>query len=372
MNLEPAEDVSCPKHTQNSDDIKNKNGLNISQAVLPNGNKINLLKTLLTSACERNCFYCPFRAGRNFRRITFKPAELAKDFMDIFRAGVAEGIFLSSGVAGGSLRTQDQLLAVAEILRKKFNYQGYLHLKLMPGAEFEQVKQAMRLANRVSLNLEAPNEMRLQKLAPGKNFLNEILKPLQWVEDIRKDQPGYLGWNGRWPSVTTQFVVGAVGENDVEILSATHYLYKSLRLARAYYSAFSPIEDTPFENQEGESPVREHRLYQASFLLRDYGFNLEELPYDSSGFLPKETDPKLAWARQNLIHAPMEINQASPNDLLRIPGIGPKGAAAILKARQQTSLKDLSQLSKLGVNTQNLAPFILLNGRQPATQIRFW
>ena len=243
---------------------RNKKDPVISQAVLPNGQRMRLLKTLLTSACERNCYYCPFRAGRDFRRETFKPDEMASTFMALQRGGVAQGIFLSSGIAGGSIRTQDQLLASAEILRSKFNYQGYIHLKLMPGVEYAQVEQAMRLADRVSVNLEAPNSQRLERLAPRKVFMEELLQPLRWVEEIRRSQAGTAGWKGRWPSSATQFVVGAVGENDLELLTTAAYLYQRLHLARTYFSTFHPIVDTPFENLPAESPQREQRLYQAS------------------------------------------------------------------------------------------------------------
>ncbi|MGE5223630.1 MAG: radical SAM protein, partial [Omnitrophica WOR_2 bacterium] len=244
MSLEPAEDAGCTqiKAGQRPDDIF------ISRAVIPGGKQIKLLKTLQTSACERNCYYCPFRAGRDFKRATFKPDEMAKTFMALNRAGLAEGIFLSSGIAGGGIRTQDQLIATAEILRKKMGFQGYLHLKIMPGAEKAQVERTMQLADRVSINLEAPNTRRLLALAPRKEFMEELLEPLKWVEEIRRRQPGYQGWKGYWPSTTTQFVVGAAGESDLELLQTTEYLYRQLRLKRAYFSAFSPVQDTPLEN----------------------------------------------------------------------------------------------------------------------------
>ena len=250
IHLEPAEETGCVKlDTQPQPQLsRNKKDPVISQAVLPNGQRMRLLKTLLTSACERNCYYCPFRAGRDFRRETFKPDEMASTFMALQRGGVAQGIFLSSGIAGGSIRTQDQLLASAEILRSKFNYQGYIHLKLMPGVEYAQVEQAMRLADRVSVNLEAPNSQRLERLAPRKFFMEELLQPLRWVEEIRRNQAGTAGWKGRWPSSATQFVVGAVGENDLELLTTAAYLYQRLHLARTYFSTFHPIVDTPFEN----------------------------------------------------------------------------------------------------------------------------
>ncbi|MGQ0603055.1 MAG: radical SAM protein [Anaerolineales bacterium] len=346
-----------------------KHSLGISHAVLPGGRKMPMLKTLLTSACERNCYYCPFRAGRNFRRATFKPEEMANVYAQMHKAGMVEGMFLSSGIAGGGVRTQDRLLDTVDILRRKHEYRGFLHLKMMPGLEKDQVLRAMQLADRVSINLEAPNTARLANLAPRKIFIEELLQPLKWAHEIRTAQLPHDTLAGRWPSLVTQFVVGAVGEDDLEILTTTNYLTKQLRLGRVYFSAFHPVPDTPLENHAPENPWREHRLYQASFLLRDYGFELEDLPFTQKGRLPLEMDPKLAWAQQNLQDTPLELNRAEKRDLLRIPGIGLKGAEAIIIARRQGKLRELGDLKQLGILAARAAPFILLNGRQPARQL---
>lgn len=338
-------------------------------AQLPNGQKIVLLKTLLSSACERDCFYCPFRAGRDFRRATFKPDEFAGLFSKMNQSGMAEGVFLSSGIAAGGVRTMDKLLDTADILRKKYHFKGYLHLKIMPGSEKDQVFRAMQLADRVSVNLEAPSTERLARLAPHKIFIEELMRPLRWVEEIRRTVPAYKFWNGRHPSTVTQFVAGGADESDLELLNTTQWLMKNVRLKRAYFSAFHPILDTPLENKPAVNPMREHRLYQASFLLRDYGFDLEDLPFTSDENLPLHTDPKLAWAQINLVHAPIEVNRAEKRDLMKIPGIGLKGAEAILSARRLNRLHDLSALKKLGVIAERAAPYILLNGRRPASQL---
>ena len=342
----------------------------ISEAQMPNGKRIKLLKTMITSACERNCYYCPFRAGRNMRRATFKPEELARTFQLMYKTGRVEGMFLSSGIIGGGIRTQDRLLDTADILRNKLGFRGYLHLKIMPGAERAQVERAMQLASRVSINLEAPNTKRLQALAPLKIFTEELLQPLKWAEEIRQNQSPHRTWNGRWPSSTTQFVVGAVGESDLELLATSEYLIRNARLKRAYFSAFNPIKDTPLEDHAPTDPLRQHRLYQSSYLLRDYGFSLEDMPFDQTGNLPLGEDPKLAWARSSLQHAPVEVNRADRRQLLQIPGIGPKGAAAILNARRKGKLHDLRDLDKLGVVAKRAAPFILLDGKRPAYQLQ--
>lgn len=348
---------------------KEKDQAFVHPAQLPNGQKIMLLKTLLSSACERDCFYCPFRAGRDFRRATFKPDEFAGLFNKLNQSGAAEGVFLSSGIAGGGIRTMDKLLDTADILRKKYKYRGYLHLKVMPGSEKDQVFRAMQLADRVSVNLEAPNTERLAKLAPHKIFFEELLRPLKWIEEIRQTVPAYKFWNNRWPSTATQFVAGGSDESDLELLTVTSWLNKNVRLKRAYFSAFHPIRDTPLENKPAVDPMREHRLYQASFLLRDYGFDLEDLPFTNFNNLPLNADPKQAWAQMYLANTPLEINKAGRHELIRIPGIGLKGADAILNARKLNKLRDLSALKKLGIIAERVAPYVLFDGRKAALQL---
>ncbi len=338
----------------------------VHYAAMPNGRRIPLLKTLLTSACERDCTYCPFRAGRDFQRMTFTPDELAKLFLELNRRRLVEGLFVSSGVAGGGPRTQDRLLATTELLRVRYNFKGYIHVKIMPGAERAQVEAAMGWADRVSINLEAPNDARLAKLAPHKIFTEELLQRLRWMQEIRQEK------GGRQPSTTTQFVVGAAGESDLELLTTTEYLHRQVGLARAYFSGFNPVSDTPLADLPPSPPLREHRLYQASFLLRDYGFEVEELPFALSGNLPLDEDPKMCWARLNLTERPVELNLAGREQLLRVPGIGVKGAEQILAARRRGLLRDLSTLRRLGIAADRAAPFILLDGRQPARQLRLW
>lgn len=383
MRFEPAEETgvtgarpACFKPSNAAAPPSRPDSVFVHPAQMPGGKQILLLKTLLSSACERNCFYCPFRAGRDFRRATFKPQEFGTLFMNLVRARAAEGIFLSSGLAGGGPRTQDKLLDTADILRNRLGFGGYIHLKIMPGAEKEQVLRAMQLADRVSVNLEAPNTERLARLAPHKVFMEELLRPLRWAEEIRRSlppprQPWRFNERARWPSTVTQFVAGGADESDLELLTTTDWLHRNVRLARAYFSAFHPVPDTPLENKPAVDPVREHRLYQASFLLRDYGFDLEELPFMREGNLPLESDPKLAWARANLSESPLEVNKADRRALLRIPGVGPKGAEAILAARRTGKLRDLSTLKKLGILSERAAPFVLLDGRRPAIQLGF-
>jgi predicted DNA-binding helix-hairpin-helix protein len=338
-------------------------------AALPNGKRTPILKSMFSSACSRNCNYCAFRADRDFRRETFQPDEMAESFSRIHRSGAVEGIFLSSGVMGNGITTQDRLLDTAEILRNRMGYQDYLHLKIMPGAEKEQVRRAMQLADRVSVNLEAPTTAHLQKLAPQKMLLEELLRPLRWVEEIRRTESGHQGWKGRWPSSTTQFVVGAVDESDVDLLRASQYLTHTLHLKRVYFSPFNPVRNTPFEGGTPLNLWRQSRLYQASFLIRDYGFTLEEFPFAVDGNLPLNMDPKLAWAQLHLAERPVDLERAELQDLMRVPGIGPAGARAIVSARRVGRLRGLRDLRRLGVAAERASPFILIQGRRPAVQL---
>lgn len=327
--------------------------------------KRKILKTMVTTACQMDCHYCPFRAGRSrMKRLTFTPDELASGLDTLQRAGKVEGMFLSSGIIKGSVTTQDKIIDTAEIVRNRYHYRGYLHLKVMPGIEYDQLYRLMQLADRVSVNLEGPTQERLDALAPKKDFQRELLGMLQLAEQIRRAHP-----YEKLAGTVTQFVVGAVGDTDLELLSLSNRLYRQYGLTRAYYSGFSPVIQTPFENLPATGPLREHRLYQASFLLRDYSWRVEDLPFLSDGNMELALDPKRAWAERYLREAPLEIMTARRDQLLRIPGIGPVGAEAILKARRQGKLTSLSDLRKLGIRApEQTSPFILLCGRKPVAQ----
>jgi predicted DNA-binding helix-hairpin-helix protein len=319
---------------------------------------------MMTTACERNCFYCAFRAGRSrMERITFQPDEMAQGFDRIQRAKLVDGLFLSSGIINGGPTAQDKIIDTAEILRRKYSYRGYIHLKIMPGAEYEQIRRAMQLADRVSINLEGATAQRLAMLAPKKDFWNELVQRLMWVEEIRRNE------RVRASSVT-QFVVGAVGDTDLELLSLSEKLYHQARISRAYYMAFNPVAQTPFEDRLAVPPQRAYRLYQASFLLRDYNWNTEDLGFQDDQNLRLDVDPKQAWADLNLRHAPVELNLADRETLLRVPGIGPKSVDRILAARREGTFTELAQLAQIGVPSPGkAAPYVLLAGRRPLHQM---
>jgi predicted DNA-binding helix-hairpin-helix protein len=335
----------------------------ITHLSTPTGKKA-VMKTMMTTACERNCFYCPFRAGHSgTKRLTISPDEMAKAFNTMQSSGKVDGLFLSSGIIKGGVTTQDKIIDTVEIICKKYAYKGYIHLKIMPGADDEQIRRSMQLADRISINLEGATEERLSLLAPKKDFYGELLQAIKTAHRLKAQDKSAKA------SIVSQFVVGAVGDTDLELLSLSERLYRQLGVARAYYSAFHPILGTPFENLPKVEAIREHRLYQASFLLRDYAWEVEDLPFINAGNLRTDIDPKLAWAEVNLLHNPIDIMTADRTQLLRLPNIGPKTADAILKARKLSNLRDFGQLARLGVRQpETLAPYLLFDGTRPLSQ----
>jgi predicted DNA-binding helix-hairpin-helix protein len=340
----------------------------VTQVSAGGGRKLSVLKVLQTSACEKNCYYCPFRAGRSFRRETLSPDELAAAFDQMQRAGLVSGLFLSSGIIG-TVRSMDRMLATVALVRQKYQFRGYVHLKLLPNAETAQIEQAVQLADRVSTNLEAPTPQHLARLAPQKTFAESLVEPLRRARAIIQQQRWQAGRQVATGGMVTQFVVGPAGETDRDLLTTSQYLYRQIGLSRAYYSAFSPVRDTPLAEAPPTSPLREFRLYQGDFLLRRYGFEVGELPFDDAGNLPPHADPKLVWAQRHPEYFPLEVNRAAPQQLLRVPGIGPQAMHNLLRARLESTLRDLGDLRKLGVDVTRATPFVLLNGRRAPVQL---
>lgn len=333
------------------------------------GGTARLFKVLQTNSCRFSCKYCFTSCAIRRKRTTFKPDELSTTFISLQQQKRVDGLFLSSGIVPDADTTMEKMIGTVERLRLKEGYTGYIHLKLIPGASYDLVERAVELADRVSLNLEAPSQERLTQLAPDKEFSDSMWGRMVWAAELIRQarQEGRKAAR----SLTTQFVVGAVGESDRELLETIQRAHKELGLWRAYFSAFKPIERSPLADQPAEDPVRALRLYQSDFMLRDYGFSYAELPFDEHGLLPRDKTPKQAWADQHL-HEPIELNRAPRHVLLRIPGIGPKSADKIIAARREKRLRDLTQLKALGVTTGWAAPYVLLDGRRSAVQLRLW
>lgn len=349
-------DLSCA--CGDSDRTRGPAGQWIYPAVMPDGRTRPILKVAQTSVCERDCAYCALRAGRDVRRASLGPDGMAAAFDEVRRAGLVQGLFLSSAIAGGPVATMDRILATSEILRKRYRFRGYLHLKVIPGCERAQVERAVQLATRVSVNLEAPSSTHLSSICPRKDFEVDLMRTMGWIADL------IAGGECNARSHTTQFVVGAAGETDREIVDRVFELYTQLGLGRAYYSKFQPIPDTPLEGRPPAPFVREHRLYQADFLVRKYGFAAGEIPFEQDGNLSHEVDPKQAWASRHPEVFPLEINRAPREDLLRVPGLGPAGVDRIIARRAGSTLRTPGDMGIAGHLARRAEPYLTFDGRR--------
>ena len=328
----------------------------ICHSFTPDGRCVSLFKALLSNQCEKDCLYCPNRAGRDVPRSRFAPDELAELVMEFYRRNYVEGLFLSSGVRHSTGRTMQELLETVEILRYRYKFGGYVHLKILPGADEAETEKAVELANRVSLNMEAPTAAHLARLSRTKNFAGEIMSGISRISRYVRKQSGV--------SHSTQFIVGAAQESDRDILDSSVRLYTGYGLKRAYFSTFQPVPGTPLDGIAGAPLLREHRLYQADFLYRYYGFQMNELTYDPLGNLDLSMDPKQAFALRHPELFPLEINRATLAELLRIPGIGPRSAKKIVGLRRESLFRAVEDLTRIGVVTKRALPFILVQGKQ--------
>ena len=334
----------------------------IYPAVGKRGRCVRLFKVLQTNFCEGNCYYCANRRDRNFTRISFSPDELARLFIRYHQSGRVDGLFLSSAIYGSVNHSQEEMFKTLWLVRKKYGYRGYIHYKVLPGSEEALIERCAQLADRLSINLEAPSSTYLSRLSPSKNFTGQLLAGLERISCINEKNPLRAG-------ITTQLVVGAAGETDREIINLSHLLYKKYNLWRVYYSGFAPIKDTPLEDIPPCPPLREFRLYQADFLLRGYGFTPQELPFQEKGDLPRDKDPKLAWALSHPEKFPLEINKASYSELLRVPGIGRISAKRIIKRRVQGKITSIDELKATGCVVRRARNFVTVNGKfYPSTQ----
>ncbi|MEN9937036.1 MAG: hypothetical protein RLZZ387_3615 [Chloroflexota bacterium] len=322
----------------------------------PDGRALPTFRLLMSSRCEWSCAYCPLRSGSDTPRAALTPEELPKVFLPRHERGAAQGLFISTGVDGDVRASTGRMLDGVELLRGRHAYRGYVHVKLPPGAPRDEVERAARLADRVSINLELPSARRLAQLSPERDWEGDIVQRLLWARDWQRA--------GMLPSgIATQFVVGAAGESDRELLLTSAWLYRELELRRVYFGAFRPAQGTPLEGAESTPFVREQRLKEADWLLRHYGFGQGELPYDPGDNLPLHLDPKLAWALANPARFPVELNSADPETLLRVPGLGPLSVRRILRMRREGRFRDPSQLSALGTAAARARDFITLDGR---------
>jgi len=328
----------------------------IYNAIGSNGCKIPLFKTLMTNKCVNDCKYCINQSKRNFTRIELSPDELARVFLNYYGNSYVEGLFLSSGIAKTVDETMENMLEVVNILRKDYGYDDYIHFKVIPGASKDSIKRAMSLSNRVSLNIESATPDGLSDISSTKDYNKDILKRISWINSIQSKKNSIM-----CSSSTTQMIVGANDETDLEVLSRIKSLYKKYDLARSYFSAFSPVEGTDFEKKEECNKQRTSKLYNADALLNTYKFGLDELVFEENSQLSLDDDPKYLAALQRDIF-PLEINSAPFYELIRVPGIGTISAKRVMSIRKKKPFKKLEELRRLGVVVDRAEPFIKLDG----------
>jgi predicted DNA-binding helix-hairpin-helix protein len=318
---------------------------------------VKLFKVLLSNNCKFNCLYCANRRDRDCPRYSFNVKELAEIFYSMWKKRLVNGLFLSSAIEKDNNETQEKMIDLVEILRKKYNYNGYIHLKILPGVDEYLIKRGKNYADRLSLNMESVNSEYIRKIAKEKDFSKNLLLTLKKISELNKENPLKNG-------ITTQIIVGSSEEKDKEILSFSLYLYKNFNLSRVYYSGFIPVPKTPFEYKKPCSLKRQIRLYQADILIRKYKFLPSELPFDRNGNLYLNKEPKIIWAEKNKNFFPIEINKANFYQLIRIPGIGIKSAKKILEIRKDGKIKSENILKKIGVKLKKAMPYILIDGKK--------
>ena len=393
-------DASCSssgtakRHSLGGKGIGSTEGSGICHSYAPDGRCISLLKILLTNFCTYDCLYCVNRVSSNVLRARFSVAEVVQLTLNFYRRNCIEGLFLSSGIIQNPDYTMEQVVAVARSLRKDHDFRGYIHLKTIPDASPELLAQAGQYADRLSINIELPTQEGLQALAPEKDgaairrSMARLRVHIDNAKDAAKDQirhsiislpqslktrrsvaPGFAP-GGQ----STQMIVGADAANDRQILQTSAMLYSAFRMRRIYYSAFSPIPDASSRLPLKQPPLmREHRLYQADWLIRFYGFSHDEIVPDGNGssassMLSLELDPKLAWALAHRAQFPVDINRAPREMLLRVPGLGVKAVMRILQARRVRQVR-ADDLLRLHVPLKKVLPFVLLPDHHPGVML---
>ena len=333
------------------------------------GRCISLLKILFTNECIYDCKYCANRSSNDVLRTSFTPEEVCTLTMEFYRRNYIEGLFLSSGILKSPDYTMELIYAAVYRLRHVCNFQGYIHVKAIPGADERLIRMTGFLADRMSVNMELPTAESLRLLAPHKSRKN-ILAPMRFVQEKMKENQQELMLYQSAPRFvpagqSTQMIIGATPETDYQILRVTEDLYKKFDLKRVYFSAFVPVnedKDLPSIRDEGPPLLREHRLYQADWLLRFYHFEAEELLDEENQNFNVYLDPKCCWALRHLESFPVEINRADYYTLLRVPGIGYKSAGRIVKARRWGRI-DFEDLKKMGVVLKRALYFITCSGK---------
>ena len=360
-------DVSCSssgsKRKNAAGGLGNASVGGICHSFTPDGRCVSLLKILMSNDCIYDCEYCPNRASANVRRATITPEEICELTVNFYKRNYIEGLFLSSAVFASPNATMELLTRTVTMLRKQYNFNGYIHLKGIPYADEVLSIRAARLVDRMSYNIELPSERSLKLLAPQKTKDSLILpmKRLQAAALYDRENKVLPRQRVIPAGQTTQMIIGASPESDGQILRLTQALYRGLGLKRVYYSSYIPVVASPKLPATGAGLLREHRLYQADWLLRFYGFDVDEL-VDENQNLDAGLDPKCGWALRHLEQFPVEINTAPLEMLLRVPGIGARGAYRIMRARKHGPL-NFDNLKKMRIILKRAKHFITCGGK---------
>ena len=344
-------------------------GTGICHSYTPDGRCVSLLKILLTNLCIYDCLYCINRRSSSVQRARFRPEEVVQITLDFYRHNYIEGLFLSSGIIRNPDYTMEQVVRVARTLRLDHQFRGYIHLKTIPEASPELIAEAGKWADRISINVELPTQNDLEALAPQKNLarietsMTTIKTRIEETKAERRENPKSPVFAPAGQS--TQMIVGATPADDATILQRASSLYRTQQLRRVYYSAFSPIPDASSKLPLHAPPlVREHRLYQADWLMRFYGFDVAELTTREKPNLPLNVDPKLTWALRNREKFPLDLNKAPREMLLRVPGLGVRNVDRIIRIRRWHSIR-LDDLTRLRVPLSKAMPFIIVADHTP-------
>ena len=365
-------DVACTSsghtRTNNGQGLGSAVSCGICHTFSADGRCVSLLKVLMTNICIFDCKYCVNRRSHDTRRAAFSPRGLADLTIAFYRRNYIEGLFLSSGVLKSPDYTCERMIAALSILRHEYHFQGYIHAKAIPGADARLIAQLGLLADRMSCNIELPSQESLSRLAPDKSRLS-VLSPMAWIRDRQLESRHELMLSPKAPvfapaGQSTQMIIGASPETDYQILKLTEGLYRKYHLKRVFFSAYTPVAEHPLLPALTSKPplLREHRPYQADWLLRFYHFQAEEILDPAHPDLNPLVDPKCSWALHHPECFPVEINRASYETLLRVPGIGPRSARRILTSRRLGPL-DFAGLKKLGVVLKRAQYFIICSGR---------
>ncbi|MFH1055529.1 MAG: putative DNA modification/repair radical SAM protein [Candidatus Altiarchaeota archaeon] len=352
---------SSTRKTAGTDRIGNAAAAGICHSFTENGRCVSLFKTLLTTSCSFDCKYCQnsTHCGRN--PASYEPQELAKVFMHLYLGNYVEGLFLSSGIARDPNSTTQRMLEAVKLIRQDYKFQGYVHLKVLPGTDKDLITEAGGYADRLSINLEAPNKSRLAEISEVKDYATDILRRQEWIKELKLPS-----------GQTTQMVVGASDETDLEILEAARWEYARMDVRRVYYSAFTPIEKTPLAGKDKTPAAREHSLYCVDFMMRKYGIPLAEFKDILVNDNLPVGDPKVHLARQNF-QGPVDVNEATYDELLRVPGIGPQSAQRIINLqRSRVRIGSRSQLHSIGVVLKRADPFLKINGNRQVTLAEYF